>query len=368
MSLQQIQAVMDAAIDAVILIDHTGRVEAVNRALEHMFGWPAQQLCGADVRQLMPEPERSAREQCIAHFLRTGDAPALAEDRELPALRRDGSTFKAHLSLGQVAGASPPRFIGFIRDLTGQRREEEEARQLKERLVQVARLATMGEMVAGIAHEINQPLTAIANYARASERFLESPTPDLDDVREAVQAIAAEALRAGEIVRRLRRMVRGDGEARETTTMQALVEELQSVALADARLNHTRLAFHLAPDMPQLFVHRVQVMQALLNLIHNALESLGQDPEGNREILVRGRRTETGDCELSVCDNGPGVDPVILDRMFEPFRSTKPNGTGLGLPMSQTIAQAHGGNVRHHPNLPRGACFILTLPPAEGWS
>ncbi|HUG73455.1 MAG TPA: PAS domain S-box protein [Steroidobacteraceae bacterium] len=366
MSVQQIQAVMDAAVDAVVLFDLTGRVEAVNRALERMFGWPAQQLCGGNVRQLMPEPERSAHDGCIAKLLRTGGLPILA--RELPALRRDGSTFPAYLSLGQVTGADPSQFIGFIRDLTDRRRGEENARQLNGRLVQVARLATMGEMVAGIAHEINQPLTAIANYARASERFLESPTPDLADVREAVQAVAAEALRAGEIVRRLRRMVRGSAEARQTTTVQALVEELQSVALADARVNHTRLGFHLAPDMPQLFVDRAQVVQLLLNLIHNALESLAQDPASNREILVRGRRTETGDCELSVCDNGPGVAPEILDRMFEPFRSTKPNGTGLGLPMSQTIAQAHNGSVRHQPGLPRGAYFVLTLPPADNQS
>jgi two-component system sensor kinase FixL len=364
--IQQIQALMDAAVDAVVLIDHSGRIEAVNRTLERLFGWPADQLRGANISQLMPEPDRSAHDQYIARYLRSSLPHIIGTGRNVQALRRDGSTFPAHLSVGRVAGAGPTQFIGFIRDLTDQQRQEEQTRLLNERLVQVARLATMGEMAAGIAHEINQPLAAIANYARASERFLESPSPDQVDVLEAVRAIAGEAMRAGEIVRRLRHVVRGDTEARESTTMQSLVEELQSVCLADARASDTLLQFRLPSDLPELYIHRVQVMQVLLNLIRNALDSLARDPPGNREILVRGHRTETGDCEIAVCDNGPGVNPEIIDRMFEPFRSTRPDAPGLGLPMSQTIAQAHGGSVRHQLLQTRGACFILTLPPAQG--
>src|SRR5690606_3242696 len=149
--------------------------EAVNHALEQLFGWPAHQLCGANVSQLMPEPDRSAHDGHLARYLRSGIPHIIGTGRDVQALRRDGSTFPAHLSVGRVAGAGPTQYIGFIRDLTDQRRQEGEAHQLNDRLVQVARLATMGEMAAGIAHEINQPLTAIANYARASERFLESP-------------------------------------------------------------------------------------------------------------------------------------------------------------------------------------------------
>jgi two-component system sensor kinase FixL len=223
----------------------------------------------------------------------------------------------------------------------------------------------MGEMAAGIAHEVNQPLTAIANYAFAAERFLAFPEPDLAEAREALREIAAEAQRAGEIIRRLRRLVRGSDETCERAQVHELVEELRSVCLADARANDTHMRFDLQPGLPVLYVHRMQITHLLLNLIRNALESVAADPPGSREVVVQGRCNNTGECEITVCDNGAGVAPQIRDRMFEPFRSTKPNGTGLGLPMSQTIAQAHGGTLRHEPVSPRGARFVLTSPAAE---
>jgi two-component system sensor kinase FixL len=251
--------------------------------------------------------------------------------------------------------------VGFIRDIT----VETEARRSSERLMHVSRMATMGEMASGIAHEINQPLTAIATYARAAERFLALPEPDLGESREALREIAAEALRAGAIIRRLRQLVRGGEDVRENLTVNEVIDELRVLTLADARAHDTSLRFELGGDVPGVSINRVQITQVLLNLIRNALESLAQDAPGAREILVRSERTPAGDCEITVCDNGPGVSPEILDRMFDPFRTTKPNGTGLGLPMSLTIAQAHGGRVRYRPATPRGACFTLTLPAAE---
>lgn len=361
MTSSQLFAVMDAAVDAVILIDHLGHIQAFNRAAERLFGWSAGEMLGRNVSLLMPEPDRSAHDQHLARYLQTGVAHIIGSGRELEAQRRDGSRFPIHLSVGQVGGSEPPQFVGFIRDITA----ETEARRSSERLMNVSRLATMGEMAAGIAHELNQPLTAIANYARAGERFLAMPDPDLDETREAVREIAAEALRAGAIIRQLRQLVRGGEHTRERLTINDVIEELRLLTQADARAHDTRLRFELLEDIPEIFVHRVQITQVLLNLIRNALESLAHDATGTREIVVRCRRAETGECEITVCDNGPGVSPQILDRIFDPFRSTKPNGTGLGLPMSRTIAQAHGGAVQYQAVAPRGACFTLTLPAAE---
>jgi C4-dicarboxylate-specific signal transduction histidine kinase len=173
-----------------------------------------------------------------------------------------------------------------------------------------------------------------------------------------------EALRAGTIIRRLRTLVRGGDDPREPVQAQELIEDARVLTLADARAHDTRLRFELDERTPPVFVHRVQITQVLLNLIRNALESLAHNDPGDREILVRAQRIG-GDCEIAVCDNGPGVAPEILERMFDPFRTTKPRGTGLGLPMSRTIAQAHGGSVRFEAGTPRGACFILALPAAE---
>jgi two-component system sensor kinase FixL len=361
----ELHDILDATVDAVVVIDQYGHILLVNGATERLFGWSAGELHGRDVSMLMPEPDRSAHAGYIARFLATGVPRVIGTGRDVQAQRRDGSCFPARLSVGRVAGTDPPRFLGFIHDLSERHREAEDALRLNQRLMQVTRMATMGEMSAGIAHEVNQPLTAITNYALAADRFLGFAEPDLAEAREALREIAVEARRAADIIRKLRRITRGGDERDETTQPHELVEELQTLCLADARANDTRLRFELHPGLPALSVRRMQITQVVLNLVRNALEALAADPPGAREVVVTARRTASGDCEIEVCDNGPGVAPGILDRMFEPFRSTKPDGTGLGLPMSQTIAQAHGGSLRHEPAQPRGARFILTLPPAE---
>lgn len=362
----QLLAVMDAAVDAVVLIDHAGRIQAINRAGERMFGWGTGELVGRNVSELMPEPHRSAHDGYLARYLATGVSNIIGTGRELSAQRRDGSLFPAHLSVGRVEGLVPPQFVGFIRDTTAQHAYiasvQEEVRRSGDRLMHVSRMATMGEMAAGIAHELNQPLTAITNYARASERFLGHAEPDLDEVREAVREIASEALRAGAIIRRLRQLVRGGDDSRENASLNEVIEELRLLTVADARVHDARIHFELQTDLPRLDMHCTQITQALLNLIRNALEALGASAPGQREVVVRTRLTDTGDCEVAVCDNGPGVAPEILGRMFDPFVTTKKKGTGLGLPMSQTIAQAHGGKLRHEPVSPHGASFILSLP------
>lgn len=360
-----IHAVLDAAVDAVLVIDRSGQILLANRAAEKLFGWRAEELQGRDVSTLMPEPDRSAHAAYIARFLATGVPRVIGTGRDVQAQRRDGSCFPARLSIGQVTGSDPPQFVGFLHDLSDREREAEDTRRLNQRLMQVTRMATMGEMAAGIAHEVNQPLTAITNYALAAERFLGFAEPDLEEARTALIEIAAEARRAADIIRKLRRITRGGDERDETTLMQELLEELQTLCLADARAHDTRIRFEVQPDMPPLLIRRMQITQVVLNLVRNALESLAADPPGAREVVIAARRTATGDCEIEVSDNGPGVAAVIFDRMFEPFRSTKPSGTGLGLPMSLTIAQAHGGSLRHEAAQPRGARFILTLPAAE---
>ena len=485
---------MDAAVDAVILIDHTGRIEAFNRSAERLFGWTAVELHGQNVKVLMPQPDRDSHDAYLSRYAETGIAHIIGVGRDLQAQRKDGSCFDAHLSVGRIAGAEPARFVGFVRDITTERqamaaiqaerdlagaylelghtilltldseyrirvinargcellgasesellgrnwfetafpsaqradalahlekalllapqqvhnceltvhaangqprllawrclslrnpagavtgilcsaedvterrRAEEEARRSTDRLVHVARLATMGEMAAGIAHEINQPLTAITNYARACERFLQLPEPDLIETRDAMREIGIEALRAGDIIRRLRRLVRGDDDARVACQLNEVIEELRTLTLADARANDTTIVFELAQNLPPVTIDRIQITQVLLNLIRNGLEALNARPAGQREITVSTRQVPHGEVEVSVCDNGPGVEPRILDRMFDPFCTTKPNGAGLGLPMSRTIVQSHGGRVSYVPAQPHGACFQITLPTGD---
>jgi two-component system sensor kinase FixL len=365
MPVSQLHAILDAAVDAVFVIDHSGRICMVNAAAERLFGWSAGEMKDRDIGMLMPEPDRSLHAGYIARFLATGEPRIIGTGRDVQAQRRDGSCFPVRLSVGQVTGSDPPRFIGFIHDLSCRRREAEDASRLNQRLMQVTRMATLGEMSSGIAHEVNQPLTAITNYALAAERLLGFAEPDIEEARGALREIVLEARRAADIIRRLRHITRGGEERSELTRAQELLEELETLCLADARAHDTRISFQLLAGVPLLMVHRVQVIQAVLNLVRNALEALAAEPAGTRDIMVTARRNDAGACEIEVSDNGPGVAASIIDRMFEPFRTTKPSGTGLGLPMCQTIAIAHGGSLRHEPRAPRGARFILTLPAAE---
>lgn len=238
----------------------------------------------------------------------------------------------------------------------------DQSRRLHDRLLHVSRLAAVGEMAAGIAHELNQPLAAVANYAQACERLLGLPDADLEEVRDALRQITAQAVRAGDIINRLRGLTRAREARGEQTDVNSLIRELTDLIESDARHHRARCRIELTDDLPRIVLDRAQIQQVVLALVRNALEALAEMPEASREVLVSTRRAEDGDITILVCDNGPGIAPAIAQRLFDPFCTTKPAGTGLGLASSRTIARAHGGTLEHQPNTPSGACFQLRLP------
>jgi two-component system, LuxR family, sensor kinase FixL len=233
---------------------------------------------------------------------------------------------------------------------------------LQERMMNVSRLATIGEMAAGLAHEINQPLTAVVTYAQASERVLNQPQPDFEDLREALQQIAAEAMRAADIIRRLRALARLRPPEREASDINAVVVELIEFTQTDARVHDVNLRFEPQQGLPAVLVDRVQIQHVLLNLTRNAIEALKSVPAGRRELTVSTSLTPERDVEVSLRDTGPGVPADQVERIFDPFFSTKPEGTGLGLAISTTILREHGGALRYRPNTPTGACFTMRIP------
>ena len=238
----------------------------------------------------------------------------------------------------------------------------DDSRRLQDRLLHVSRLAAVGEMAAGIAHELNQPLAAVANYAQACERLLGLPDPDLEEVRDALRQITAQAVRAGDIINRLRGLTRARGARGEPTDVNSLIRELADLIESDARHHQAGCRIELADGLPTLVLDRAQIQQVVLALVRNALEALAEVSATSREVLVRTARAQDGDITILVCDNGPGIAPAIAQRLFDPFCTTKPAGTGLGLASSRTIARAHGGTLEHRPNTPSGACFELHLP------
>lgn len=361
-SVEEFQAIMDAAVDGVVLVDHRGRIQAFNRAAERLFGYPAAEVLGANISILMPEPDRSAHDGYIARFLATRIPHIIGRGREVEARRKDGSLFPVFLSVGAVEGSEPPRFIGFLQDISFRRRAEEDTHRLQERLTHVSRLATVGEMSAGIAHELNQPLTAVANYAQACDRLLGLPDPDIEEIREALKQITSQAVRAGDIIRRLRALARNDVTKREPTDINVLVSELSELIQLDAKTHDVQYKPDLAARLPQVEADRAQIQQVILNLVRNAIEALAASTSTPRQVTVRTQELADGTVEITVCDNGPGVSQTIAPRLFDPFCTTKTHGTGLGLAISRTIVKSHQGTLDYRPNTPRGACFTVRLP------
>ena len=366
----ELQALLDACVDAVVIIDHRGTIETFNRAARRMFGYD-DDIIGRNVSVLMPEPDRHQHDQYLTRYLQSREARVIGIGRDVVALRRDGSHFPAALSIGQIGGGEPPRFVGFLHDLSGRRAQEEQrrvaqeaVREARERLTHVARLSTMGEMATGLAHEINQPLTAITLYAQAAERLATQATPAIGEVVTALRQISVQSLRAGEIIKRLRALVRNRQTQEERLDLNAVVRELAILVESDARMNDVRLLIKLAPGLPQVVGDAIQLQQVMLNLVRNAIEAV-QAGGGERLVVLRTTPCAAG-VEMSVCDLGPGLDPAIRDRLFEAFATTKPEGTGLGLAISRSIIENHGGQLAWRANEPRGSCFYFQLPVVKG--
>ena len=362
---RELRALLDAAVDGIIVIDHLGIIRSFNRAAERLFGFASDEVLGKNVSILMTGEDEKAHDNFLARYVETRVPHIIGRGRDVTARRKDGTVFAAHLSVGAVAGEEPPRFVGFVHDVTHSRRMEAESHQLQDRLTHVSRLATVGEMASGIAHELNQPLAAMATYAHACDRLLALPDPDIEEVRSALKLIADQAVRAGDIIRRMRALARSEESARSPVNVNTLIEELTTLITSDAKTHGVVYRQVLASNLPPVSANGAQIQQVVVNLVRNALEALspGRAAGGRGEVVVATRLMPDERVEISVSDNGPGVSESLGDRIFDPFCTTKATGTGLGLAISRTIIEAHEGRLEYEPNLPAGARFTLRLPP-----
>jgi len=359
-----LQAVLDAAVEAVILIDENGVIETFNRSAERLFGWTAAEVLGKNVSLLMEGAHHASHDGYLKRFLTTGEAKIIGIGREVPARRRDGSVFPAMLAVGEVQQSNPRRFVGFLHDITLRRQAEEAARQSEARLNHFARLSTMGEMAAGLAHEINQPLTAIATFSQAASRMLARPEGiEREDLNEALDQITAQALRAGEVIKRLRAFVKNREVRHERVDCRRLVEDSRLLLEADARSNNVRLRLEAAESLPEITADPVQLQQVIINLVRNAIDATVSTPGPRGEVVLRTSLDDEGMVEVAVVDRGHGLSAEAAERLFHPFFTTKPAGTGLGLVISNSIIRAHHGRLAYR-NTPGGGCtFFFTLPP-----
>jgi two-component system sensor kinase FixL len=308
----------------------------------------------------MPSPYREDHDGYIDRYLRTGERRIIGIGRVVVGQRSDGSTFPMELAVGEMRVRDQRFFTGFIRDLTERQQTEARLQDLQSELVHMSRLTAMGEMASALAHELNQPLSAIANYMKGSRRLLQnSQQQDAGLVRDAMDKAADQALRAGDIIRRLRDFVaRGESE-RRVEDVKKLIEEASALALVGAKDKGVRVRFAFTPRLDYVLADKVQVQQVLLNLIRNAIDAM--ETAITRELVIATSAAPDNMIEISVADTGAGIAPEIAGQLFQPFVTTKSQGMGVGLSISRTIVESHGGSITQRPNPSGGTMFTFTL-------
>jgi two-component system sensor kinase FixL len=308
----------------------------------------------------MPSPYREQHDGYLQRYLATGERRIIGIGRLAVGLRKDGSTFPMELAVGEVHSGERRFFTGFIRDLTERQETEKRMQELHAELVHMSRFTALGEMASTLAHELNQPLSAVANYLKGSRRLLAGGQADaLPAVADAVDQAMDQALRAGQIIKRLRNFVSRGESVRQFEDLPKLIEEASALALVGVKELGVHVTFALEPKAERVFVDKVQIQQVLLNLIRNALEAMQDSVE--RDLVLAARQADGDMIELSVADSGPGVAPDIAAQLFQPFITTKAQGMGLGLSISRTIVAAHGGRLWAEGNPGGGTVFRLTL-------
>jgi two-component system sensor histidine kinase TtrS len=366
---RRFELILNAVGDGISGVDRHGITTFVNPAMERLTGWSADELIGRQQHDLLhhtrPDGTPYHRHDCPVRATFTDSRPRSVTDEVF--WRKDGSSFPVEYTSapirsddGEVLGA-----VIVFRDITERKQAEEEQRRHLGEMAHVARLSTMGEMASQIAHELNQPLTAITNYTGACIRRVEDGRGDRTGLLEALQLVSAQAHRAAQIVRRIREFIRKQTPGREPIDLNDLVEQTVELARPETRRKAVELLSELAPGLPKVSGDAVELEQVIMNLVRNAVDSVSANPPGSRRVEVRSFATTPGRVELAVIDNGPGMDTATLDNAFRPFYTTKVSGMGLGLAISQRIVEAHGGRLWAEVQHGEGATLRVELPALE---
>jgi two-component system sensor kinase FixL len=363
-SANHLQSILSTVPDAMIVIDERGAILSFSAAAERLFGFAESEVVGANISRLMPAPDQERHDDYLRRYVATGERRIIGIGRVVVGLRRDGTTFPMELSVGEARGEGQRVFTGFIRDLTERHRTQTRLEELQSELIHVARVSAMGTMASTLAHELNQPITAVANYVEAIRDLLAKPEPDdLPMIREALDEAAGQAMRAGHIVRRLRDFV-ARGEVEKTVEdLPVLVDEAVALGLMGAREDGVKASFDLDPLARLVLVDKVQIQQVLINLARNAVEATVGCPQ--RQVAFSSQLEPGGLIRVTVSDTGAGVSPKVAEQLFTAFVTTKVEGMGLGLSICRTIVEANGGRIWFEPREGGGSQFHFTLVRAE---
>jgi two-component system sensor kinase FixL len=360
-----LRSILATVPDAMVIIGEKGIILSFSAAAEKMFGYAESEVLGENVSMLMPSPDRERHDGYLRNYIETGVRKIIGIGRVTTGRRRDGNTFPMELSVGEAWVEGKRIFTGFVHDITQRQQVQLTLQDLQSELAHVGRVSEMGTLASSLAHELNQPLTAIASY---SEGLADLLAADLDAekvelARETLKEVASEAVRAGEIVRRMRDFMSHGQTEHKVENLPQLVTEANALALVGSREHGIDVQVRLDPNASEVFVDRVQIQQVLLNLIRNAIEAMMDSPV--RSLNVSSSAGPGGLVTVSVEDTGSGISETVAPQLFQPFVTSKQNGMGIGLSICRTIVEAHGGRIWSEPARDQGTIFRFTLPSAQ---
>jgi two-component system, LuxR family, sensor kinase FixL len=355
-----IRAILDTVPDALVVIDEVGQITSFSAAAERLFGFAEADVLGCNVNMLMPSPHREAHDGYLRRYLQTGAKRIIGIGRVVEGLRRDGSVFPMELSVGEATTGEHRAFTGFVRDLTARVEADAQLQKVQSDLAHASRLSAVGSLASALAHELNQPLTAVANYVAAGRDMIGGESElNRDMIREALDEAGKEAVRAGQIIRRMRDFVaKGDVDIR-ILSLGKLVNDATTLGLVGAREKGVEWWIDIDPGIGNVLADQVQIQQVMFNLMRNAVEAMENSPD--RHLTIRARPSGEDQVEISVSDTGSGISPDVQATLFQPFTSTKGQGMGLGLSICRTIVEAHGGKLSVKSAENDGTCFTFTL-------
>ena len=354
----KLNSIFNASVEGIITIDMSNLIVSANAAVETIFGYKPVELVGCSINKLMPSSPKTVNDYSLPNKIEH-----IGQIQEVEGIHKNGSMVPLDLSVAEFSIDNAYYFANIVRDVSLRKHREQQDKEHLDELAHVTRLGLMGEMASGIAHEVNQPLSAISSYTQVSLNLVNTENPDLIKLTEILYKTQQQALRAGRIVHRMREFVKSHSKHRSTTNVNTLIHDAVGLCIAELKQHCIKLTFELENNLPAIYVDHIQIEQVIINLIRNSVDALQNLPaKQQRQLSIHSRLTLNDAIQVRVKDNGPGLDAEQQQQILTPFYTTKADGMGMGLSISRSLVEAHEGTLHFNSQPGKGTAFYFTLP------